>query len=195
MPDLLARRRLETSEVIHRAALDLFEQHGVRGTTVPQIAVRAGVSHRTFFRYFRAKEEAAMPGRHRLLAAVDAIGFAGRSPARILAAVADAVEGVIRDETDDGLIEHGRISRLLVREPELQWYAAARDREFGAHVTARVQTEAPEIDALTAALLSEIVVTLWRVTWNEWGAQAEHGDALVPPVVYARLRAALPALI
>lgn len=59
--DLRTRRKLQTEREIHRAALELFEQQGVRATTVPEIAARAGVSPRTFFRYFSTKEEAALP--------------------------------------------------------------------------------------------------------------------------------------
>lgn len=54
--DLLARRRLDTYLEIHEAALELFESQGIRETTVQQIADRARVSPRTFFRYFTTKE-------------------------------------------------------------------------------------------------------------------------------------------
>ncbi|TDC99744.1 TetR family transcriptional regulator [Saccharopolyspora terrae] len=47
-----ARERLE------RAALELFEEQGFTPTTVPQIAARAGLTTRTFFRHFADKREA-----------------------------------------------------------------------------------------------------------------------------------------
>lgn len=46
-----ARGRLEA------AALDLFTEHGFADTTVPQIAARAGLTTRTFFRHFSDKRE------------------------------------------------------------------------------------------------------------------------------------------
>ena len=49
-PGLRDRRRRETALEICTAALDLFEEKGVAGTTVDEIAARAGVSPRTFFR-------------------------------------------------------------------------------------------------------------------------------------------------
>ncbi|WP_448070681.1 helix-turn-helix domain-containing protein [Georgenia yuyongxinii] len=49
-------RRLDTYLEIHEAALELFESQGIRETTVQQIADRARVSPRTFFRYFTTKE-------------------------------------------------------------------------------------------------------------------------------------------
>lgn len=42
---------------IERAAWDLFATVGFEGATVEEISRRAGVSRRTFFRYFRTKEE------------------------------------------------------------------------------------------------------------------------------------------
>ncbi|MFT4210727.1 MAG: TetR family transcriptional regulator [Microbacterium sp.] len=195
MTDLLARRRLETTETIHRAALDLFERQGVRGTTVPQIAEQAGVSPRTFFRYFRAKEDAAIPGQHRLFEAVDALDLTGLVPAQILTAIAGATEEVILGELDPSLVGHRRIAQLMAREPELQWHAAARDREFVEHIAARVSAAAPQVDALTVALLAELAATLWRVTWERWGARTEDAGSLTPAEVFARLRAALPELV
>ena len=48
-PRATSRRKLE------RIALDLFHEQGFDATTVEQISERAGVSRRTFFRYFDSK--------------------------------------------------------------------------------------------------------------------------------------------
>ncbi|MGV1007153.1 MAG: TetR family transcriptional regulator [Dermatophilaceae bacterium] len=42
---------------LRRAALELFAEQGVEATTVAAIAARAGVTERTFFRYFADKRE------------------------------------------------------------------------------------------------------------------------------------------
>lgn len=42
---------------VMRQALDLFDTHGYEATTVDQIAEVSGISRRTFFRQFRAKED------------------------------------------------------------------------------------------------------------------------------------------
>jgi AcrR family transcriptional regulator len=46
---------------IAETAIRLFEEHGLDGTTSDMIAAEAGVSARTFFRYFKNKEAAAFP--------------------------------------------------------------------------------------------------------------------------------------
>ena len=55
-PPLRARLRRRTADEIERAALDLFLENGYEATTVDHIAEAAGISGRTFFRYFPTKE-------------------------------------------------------------------------------------------------------------------------------------------
>src|SRR5688572_14292553 len=62
------------SERLQRAAMELFAEHGFDATTVAEIAERAGVTERTFFRHFADKREVLFAGEDELTAAfVDAI--------------------------------------------------------------------------------------------------------------------------
>lgn len=60
-PSLRSRQRQRTEQEIRDAALRLFTEQGSAETTVDQIAESAGISTRTFFRYFDTKESAAAP--------------------------------------------------------------------------------------------------------------------------------------
>jgi AcrR family transcriptional regulator len=51
------RKRLETLRRIAETGLKLFIAHGYEGTTLEAIAAAAGISRRTFFYYFKSKEE------------------------------------------------------------------------------------------------------------------------------------------
>ena len=51
------RRRRETYRRIEQAALELFVERGFEATSIEMIAERAGISRRTFFYYFRSKED------------------------------------------------------------------------------------------------------------------------------------------
>ncbi|GAA2632695.1 TetR family transcriptional regulator [Streptomyces axinellae] len=60
-PSLTERRKAETEREIARHAAELFSERGAAGVTAEGIAQAAGVSLRTFYRYFRTKEEAVAP--------------------------------------------------------------------------------------------------------------------------------------
>ncbi|HEY2048874.1 MAG TPA: helix-turn-helix domain-containing protein [Caulobacteraceae bacterium] len=59
-----ARRRLQ------QAALELFRERGYEATTTAEIAARAGVTERTFFRHFPDKREALFHGEDAFRAAL-----------------------------------------------------------------------------------------------------------------------------
>lgn len=80
---------------IERAALDLFRERGFDQTTVAEIAERAGLTERTFFRYFADKREVLFWGQNRLRDIyVGAIEAAPDSAAPI-DAVAAALEAAV----------------------------------------------------------------------------------------------------
>lgn len=57
LPSIRERTRRAVQLQIRADAMGLFETQGFRATTVDQIARAAGVSVRTFFRYFETKED------------------------------------------------------------------------------------------------------------------------------------------
>ena len=61
-----ARARLQ------QAAVELFREHGFDRTTAAEIAARAGVTERTFFRYFADKREVLFDGQGVLVDALTA---------------------------------------------------------------------------------------------------------------------------
>ncbi|WP_407572528.1 TetR/AcrR family transcriptional regulator [Deinococcus altitudinis] len=58
----MARWKKGAQDRLEQAALALFLEQGFAETTVPQIAVRAGLTTRTFFRHFADKREVLFAG-------------------------------------------------------------------------------------------------------------------------------------
>lgn len=63
-PSLRDKHKNQTSRALRAAALKLFATQGYDATTTEEIAEKAGVSARTFFRYFPTKESLLYTGEH-----------------------------------------------------------------------------------------------------------------------------------
>ncbi len=51
------RKRQLVRDTIHQAAIELFARRGFDETTVDEVAEAAGISRRSFFRYFQSKDD------------------------------------------------------------------------------------------------------------------------------------------
>lgn len=87
------RRRLRSALAV--AGLDLFVAQGYEATTVDHIVEAVGVGRRTFFRYFRSKEEVVFPDHDERLTEVVARLEAAEDAESPLAVVSRAAEFVL----------------------------------------------------------------------------------------------------
>ncbi|MCC2031792.1 TetR family transcriptional regulator [Microbacterium sp. BWT-G7] len=191
---LRERRRRETLREVSDAAIDLFERHGVHGTTVDDIAHAAGISQRTFFRYYPTKEHALF---------VDDEGFGAvmrRTVAEIRegAPVVSALEAgwlLLFDDFDRRPEEHRRalrVRRLIQNEPSLLALALANDAEHADELTAAaVEAAGADADVLIARAVVAAVTTTIRLAFDEWARRAEEGTPSSARGIYLQLRRGL----
>src|SRR3954452_20352532 len=82
------------------AARELFASQGYDRTTVDAIAERAGVARRTFFRYFRSKDDVIFPDHERIEAAA-AAHLAALGDVPPVRAVCSGAKLIFRTYVDD----------------------------------------------------------------------------------------------
>lgn len=179
MESLRERKKQRTRDDLLRAALVLFTTQGYDRTTVDEIAEAAGVSQRTFFRYFAGKEEAVFfvtrLTQDRYLAA---LGTRPREEAPLEAlrqavlegwdAIAQAVESVVPLEL------HMRTYRTIEETPALLAAHLRRSTELEERI-ARVIAEREGLDVrldprprLVVAVFGGVIRVAERM-WAEGG--------------------------
>jgi len=166
------RRRQQTEREIREAAIALFEQRGVEGTTVDDIAAAAGVSPRTVFRYAVTKERAALlpdPSVERIRAESLAALRPGAPLVPQLTAAWRTILDAIEHGSDAAAGEARRQWRLIAREPRLLLAAIAVDEE---HLAATQSTLAEDLDLdpLTTRVALVTTAAVVRVALDRWAA-------------------------
>ena len=96
----MARWEPDSRGRLERAALELFGERGFENTTVAEIAARAGLTERTFFRYFADKREVLFGGagalRDLLVRTVDAAP-ATSEPLDVIVAAFEAAATMLQE--------------------------------------------------------------------------------------------------
>lgn len=170
--DLRQRRRRTTTAEISDAALTLFEQKGMAETTIHDIAVAAGVSDRTCFRYFPSKEESVLTLHHEFSGPVsawlDEVDL-DRPPLPQLEEVYGAVLASLDGPSADLAQHHLRVRRLMFHEPQLRAAAVSLDAA-GSWSTAQRMTAAfdGKVSPEEARLTTELAGIAVRAAFDEW---------------------------
>lgn len=143
----------------------LFAEQGYQATTVPQITARAGLTTRTFFRYFADKREVIFAGDEIPDLARAAIegAPAGINPLDIV------VHGLrqVADERFEGRHDEvGAVRRVVLSEPSLR----ERDARKRADLTdaAREAFVVRGLDPSEAAVIAETCVMLFHLALEAW---------------------------
>ena len=187
--DLRTRRRLATEQDIHHAALTLMKQQGFAATTVDEIVAAAGVSQRTFFRYFATKEDAVLMGYRVIDDAIDSLELPGE-PRAALEALLTFHGEQIDQITDDGADRYVTLQRLISTEAPLRDAVAARELASMERLRIRLEAHLPGHQPLASRLIAEIATAILRATFDHWRAQQDCSVSDLPGMYREVLAAA-----
>lgn len=167
----MARWEGNTRGRLERAALDLFREQGYERTTVAQIARRANLTERSFYRWFADKREVLFGGseemeRH-LAAAIEAAPAGTGALATLLAAFATLPE-IVRPR--EFLQER---SAVIAANPPLQERELIKLASISGAVTTALRRRG--VDRRTARLATDIGMAVLRLTTDRCMAD-EHAD-------------------
>ena len=150
---------------LEQAALDLYGERGFDNTTVAEIAERAGLTERTFFRYFADKREVLFGGAgtlQELLVRAATAAPAGAAPIDAVAAAIEAAGALLQERRDYARRRHAVIAaNTELRERELIKLAA-----LAAALADALRGRG--VAGPAASLTAEAGIAVFRVAFERW---------------------------
>ena len=160
----MGRWKPDAAGRLQRAAMELYRERGFDQTTVAEIAERAGLAERTFFRYFTDKREVLFAGSHTLVELlVSALTATPRTdpPIEQVITALHAADEFFTDrdysrQRQEVINAHPELhERELIKLHSLATAFADVLRERG-------------VDDPTASMCGEIGVSVFRIAFERW---------------------------
>lgn len=150
---------------LEKAALALYREHGFAQTTVAEIAERAGLTERTFFRYFIDKREVLFSGaevlRQQLVSALDNAP-SSLSPIEAVGAAVEAAAGLFVQRRD-----FARKRQAIISEnAELQERERIKLASLASALADSLRRRG--VGDPAASLAAEMGVTVLRIAFERW---------------------------
>ena len=166
----MARWQSGSRERLAASALRLFASQGFEGTTVAEIAAEAGLTERTFFRYYADKPEVLFAGQDEF-EGLFLDGLEASTSTRPMELVASALDGAAAFFPDERrawsrsrqVVVAGNVA---LQERELHKMSALADALTSALVKR-------DVDPTAAALAAEAGVSVFRRSFAAWIAEGE----------------------
>ncbi|MDX6432177.1 MAG: hypothetical protein QOE54_4543 [Streptosporangiaceae bacterium] len=162
-----ARGRLE------RAALELYLKRGFERTSVAEIAERAGLTERTFFRHYADKREVLFAGSSALQdLLVDTVARAPEpaTPMGAVAAALEAAAAVLQERQ-----EHARRRQAVIAaNTELQERELIKLASLSAALADALRQRG--VDDASASLAAEAGIAVFKIAFRRWTEQTEQAE-------------------
>ena len=187
-PPVTSRAELE------QVALELFAERGFEATTVDDLAAAAGISRRTFFRYYASKNDVVWGDFDDLLRRMEAWLAETEPDVPVLDAVADAVVR-FNSLPAEAVPAHRRRMSLILHVPALQAHGTLRYAEWRAVVARFVAQRTGEGEAATVPqLVGHVALGAAVAAYEQWlAAPAADLEALLA-TSFDELRRGFPAV-
>ena len=155
-------------EAVEKAALELLAVRGFDDTSAEEIAAAAGISRRTFFRYFGTKNNIPFGNYSALLRELEDWLSSQPDDRPMFEVIVDAVVRFNRVHTD-GPVAHRERMELIMHTPALRANAALVNAEWQgvlARYAARRMGEPPE--ALGPQLVAHVSLGAASAAYEQW---------------------------
>lgn len=156
----------QAEERLRTAAIELFLELGYENVTVTQIAGRAGLTRRTFSRYFTDKRDVLFAGSEQLPPALaEALlgADSGLSPFEALLTALAEVGAVLADR----VVLHAAERRAVIAgSPELQERGRTKFAAVADALAAALRQRG--VEASGARLLADVGVAIFRTGFDRW---------------------------
>ena len=152
----------------------LYAERGFENTTVAEIADRAGLTERTFFRHYADKREVLFAGSSELqdlLETTVADAPADLAPIDAVASGVEAMAGVLQGRRDFAR----RRQAIIAASPELQERELTKLATLSAATAAVLRRRGVADPA--ASLAAEAGIAVFRIAFERWIADDEDRDA------------------
>ena len=159
-----------------KAALELAGERGFEQTTVAEIAERAGLTERTFFRHFSDKREVLFAGADQLkdvIVATVAAAPYGLAPIEVAVAAMEAAGAVIQEGGD---LPRQR-SAIIAASAELQERELIKLASLAALLADALRRRG--VDGPAASLTAEAAIAVFRIAFERW-VNEPHQQELPP---------------
>jgi AcrR family transcriptional regulator len=157
-------------ERLGEAAMELFSEQGYENTTVADIAERAGLTERTFFRYFADKREVLFGGGgelQELIVSAVAQAPAGAGPIDAAAAGVEAGAALLQERRAFAR----QRQKIIAATPELREREIMKLASIAAALAGALRERG--VDDPTATLTAEIAIAVFRIAFERWVAGSE----------------------
>lgn len=169
---LRERKKVRTRQALADTAVTLFGERGFDATPLDDLLEAVEVSRRTFFRYYRSKEDVALTAAKELWSVFLEVLDEEPRTGPLRDVFRDTLLAALSRMDEDWNRRFRTTLRLTAESPALESHSLRHCAEVQTEVRRRLDVP----DGLEPRLLIEFCVATWRSALDEWLPTCEPGE-------------------